>query len=159
MMRQADTSTAFNQFGPSAYSLVEGRMQARRSSYASKTAGGIFMRLGLFAAFVLVLTVTAIPQQVYEPGNGVTMPIVVKEVRPQYTKAALDKKIQGRVLLRAVVLENGHIGNDVEVLTSLDADLDQQAVAALKQWEFKPGTRDGKPVAVRISCELTFTLK
>jgi len=117
------------------------------------------MRLGLLAAFVLVLTVTAMPQQVYEPGNGVTMPIVVKEVRPQYTKAAQDKRIQGRVLLRAVVLENGHIGDDVEVLTSLDADLDQQAVAALKQWEFKPGTRDGKAVAVRISCELTFTLK
>jgi TonB family protein len=47
----------------------------------------------------------------------------------------------------------------VEVLRSLDGDLDQQAVAALKQWEFKPGTHDGKPVAVRISCELTFTLK
>jgi protein TonB len=87
------------------------------------------------------------------------LPIVVKEVRPQYTMTAQAKKIQGTVLLRAVVLENGRVGDDVEVLKSLDAELDQQAVAALKQWEFKPGTRDGKPVAVRISCELTFTLK
>lgn len=117
------------------------------------------MRLALLVVFVAVFGVSATLQQVYEPGNGTTMPIIVKEVKPQYTDAAQDRKIQGSVLLRAVVLENGHIGDSVEVLKSLDADLDQQAVAALKQWEFKPGTRDGKPVAVRISCELTFTLK
>jgi periplasmic protein TonB len=117
------------------------------------------MRLALIVIVAAAFGVSATLQQVYEPGNGVTMPILVKEVKPQYTVAAKDKKIQGSVLLRAVVLENGHIGEDVEVLTSLDADLDQQAVDALKQWEFKPGTRDGKPVAVRISCQLTFTLK
>ena len=117
------------------------------------------MRLALLVVFVTAFGVSATLQQVYEPGNGVKMPIIVKEVKPQYTASARDKRIQGSVLLRAVVLENGHIGDSVEVLKSLDADLDQQAVAALKQWEFKPGTRDGKPVAVRISCELTFTLK
>jgi periplasmic protein TonB len=117
------------------------------------------MRLALLVVLVAAFGVSATLQQVYEPGNVVKMPIIVKEVKPQYTAAARDKKIQGSVLLGAVVLENGHIGEEVEVLKSLDADLDQQAVAALKQWEFKPGTRDGKPVAVRISCELTFTLK
>ena len=110
--------------------------------------------------FVAVFGVSATLQQVYEPGNGTTMPIIVKEVKPhEHGRRRRTGKIQGSVLLRAVVLENGHIGDSVEVLKSLDADLDQQAVAALKQWEFKPGTRDGKPVAVRISCELTFTLK
>jgi len=114
-----------------------------------------------FAPLVLavVLGVMATAQQVYDAGNGVTLPVLVKEVKPQYTARAKDARVQGSVLLRAVVLENGHIGDAVEVLRSLDADLDQQAIAALKQWEFKPGTREGKPVAVRISCELTFTLK
>jgi TonB family protein len=37
--------------------------------------------------------------------------------------------------------------------------LDQQAVDAARQWTFKPGTKDGKPVAVRVHIELTFTLK
>ena len=116
------------------------------------------MKLALIAIVAAVLGASA-TLQVYEPGNGVKMPIIVKEVKPQYTAAARDRKVQGSVLLRAVVLENGHIADNVEVVRSLDADLDQQAVAAFKQWEFKPGTRDGKPVAVRISCELTFTLK
>ena len=37
--------------------------------------------------------------------------------------------------------------------------LDKNAVAATKQWEFKPGTQDGKPVAVRVNVSITFTLK
>jgi len=117
------------------------------------------MRLVLIGVLMAMLGVTATLQQVYEPGNGVTLPTLVKEVKPQYTARARDMKIQGSVLLRAVVLENGHIADAVEVIRSLDPDLDQQAIIALKQWEFKPGTKEGKPVAVRISVELTFTLK
>ena len=116
------------------------------------------MRLAVFVlATVLGATVTA--QQVYDPGNRVTLPVVVKEVRPQYTAAAMAAKIEGKVLLKAVVLDDGRVSDDVEVIESLDPELDQQAVTALKAWEFKPGMRAGEPVAVRIFCELTFTLK
>ena len=37
--------------------------------------------------------------------------------------------------------------------------LDTQAVEAVRQWLFKPGTKEGKPVAVRVALEMTFTLK
>ena len=113
------------------------------------------------AVFVLaaVLGVTAMAQQqVYDPGNGVTLPILVRDVQPSYTPAAMAAKVQGSVLLRAVVLDDGQVG-DVEVIESLDPELDQQAINALKLWEFKPGAKEGKPVAVRIACQLTFTLK
>ena len=113
----------------------------------------------------IVATMTALAAQssapqVYAPGNGVSLPVLVKEVRPQYTQAAKDARIQGTVLLECVVLADGTIG-DVSVSRSLDSELglDQEAVKAAKQWQFKPGTKDGKPVAVRISIELTFTLK
>ena len=50
---------------------------------------------------------------------------------------------------------------DVSVKRSLDPTygLDQQAVKAARQWKFKPGTKDGKAVPVRVSLEMTFTLK
>ena len=98
--------------------------------------------------------------QVYKPGNGVTLPTVVKQVRPVYTQEAKDARIVGTVMLDAVVLADGMVG-DVQVSRSLDQQygLDEQAVKAMKQWQFKPGTKDGKPVAVRIDVEITFTLK
>jgi TonB family protein len=118
---------------------------------------------------LLVLGMAAIPmaagagqtdEQVQKPGNGVTSPVLVREVKPKYTKAAMDAKIQGAVWLEAVVLEDGTVGA-VRVTKSLDTEhgLDVEAVNAMKQWTFKPGTKDGKAVPVQIDVEMTFRLK
>ena len=98
--------------------------------------------------------------QVYEPGNGVTLPQVVKQVRAEYTSEAMQQRIEGTVMLEAVVRDDGKIG-DVKVSESLDSvyGLDEEAVKAFKQWEFKPGEKDAKPVAVRIHVKLTFRLR
>ena len=57
-------------------------------------------------------------------------------------------------------MPDGSVGN-VRVMRSLDAlfGLDEKAIAAAKQWRFKPGMANGKPVAVAITIELTFTLR
>jgi periplasmic protein TonB len=112
----------------------------------------------LFVFFALGWLVSA--QEVFTPGDGVALPTVVKQVRPDYTEAAKAARIEGNVGLQAVVLADGTVG-EVSVKQSLDSvnGLDQQAVDALKQWLFKAGTKDGKPVAVRIAVEMTFTLK
>ena len=96
--------------------------------------------------------------RVYKPGAGVSAPVVVKEVKPQYTSDAKDAKIQGTVVLECVVRVDGTIG-DVTVITSLDAGLDEEAIKAVKQWRFEPGTKDGKPVPVLVTLEMTFTLR
>src|SRR5437899_6988469 len=85
--------------------------------------------------------------QVYEPGNGVSLPQVVKQVKAEYTSEAMRQMIEGTVGLDVVVKADGTVG-DVKVTQSLDAvyGLDEQAIKAMKQWEFKPGQKDGKPV-------------
>jgi protein TonB len=97
---------------------------------------------------------------VYTPGQGVVVPRIVKEVKPNYTAEARAKKIQGVIGLDAVVLKDGTVG-DVNVTKSLDGvyGLDEEAVKALKQWVFEPGQKDGKPVPVRVNVEMTFNLK
>ena len=97
-------------------------------------------------------------RQVYKPGNGVSAPVVVKEVKPQYTAAAKDAKVQGTVLLDCVVDTDGRVG-EVKVVKALHDDLDREAVKAARQWEFKPGTKDGQAVRVQIALEMTFSLK
>ena len=97
---------------------------------------------------------------VYRPGNGVTLPRVLHEERPQYTSDAMRAKVQGTVLLECVVKPDGSVG-DVQVIRSLDPTfgLDQQAVVAARKWRFAPGTRLGEAVPVLITIELTFTLR
>jgi protein TonB len=95
---------------------------------------------------------------VYKPGDGVSAPVLVKEVKPQYTAKAKDAKVQGTVLLECVVETDGRVG-DVKVTKALDEDLDLEAVKAARQWRFEPGKKDGKAVRVRITLEMTFTLR
>jgi TonB family protein len=92
--------------------------------------------------------------------EGVTLPQVVRQVHPQYTSEAMRQMIEGDVVLDVVIQSDGKVG-DVGVKESLDSvyGLDQEAVKAMKQWEFRPGTKDGKPVSVRVDVKMRFTLK
>ena len=119
------------------------------------------MRIFLGACVVMAgVLLGAQEQTVYKPGNGVTLPVVTKQVKAVYTQEAMDAHIEGTVGLEVVVLADGAVG-DVKVARSLDPTygLDQEAVKAMKQWQFKPGTKDGKAVAVQVEVEIRFTLK
>jgi TonB family protein len=96
----------------------------------------------------------------YRPGNGVTPPTLVREVKPNYTADAMRAKIQGVVWLEAVVMTDGSVGQ-VRVTRSLDPTfgLDQEAEKTVKKWVFRPGTRLGQPVPVLIEIEMSFTLR
>jgi TonB family protein len=102
------------------------------------------------------------PGRVYDPGRdaGITLPEVVHEVKPVYTPAAMQQKIQGSVHVDVVVLASGEVGR-VWVTRSLDAEygLDQEAMRAAGQWRFTPGRKDGTPVPVVVTIEMTFTLR
>jgi len=97
---------------------------------------------------------------VFRPGNGVTTPRLLREVKPRYTSEAMRAKIQGTVWVEAVVLPDGTVG-DAEVVRSLDRNfgLDEEALKAARQWRFAPGTRYGDPVAVLVTIELFFALR
>ena len=93
------------------------------------------------------------------PGSGVTAPIPTFVPKPQYTADAMRARIQGSVWVECVVQTNG-ICSDTKVVRSLDQmfGLDQEAMRAARQFRFRPGTRQGEPVAVLVTIELSFTL-
>jgi periplasmic protein TonB len=99
---------------------------------------------------------------VFDQGPGVTAPVLIAEVKPSYTIAAMRAKLQGAVLLEAVVLADGTIDpRSIRIVRSLDrvSGLDAEAVRAVKQWRFRPGSHQGRAAAVRVVVELTFTLR
>jgi TonB family protein len=96
----------------------------------------------------------------YRPGSGITTPRVLREVKPAYTAEAMRAKVQGTVWVECIVMPDGNVG-DAKVTRSLDSvfGLDQEALKAARQWRFVPGMRQGEPVPVIITIELTFTLR
>ena len=93
------------------------------------------------------------------PGNGVSAPRLIREVKPGYTSEAMRTRIQGTVRVQAIVSAGWSI-SAARVIRSLDErfGLDQEALKAVNQWRFLPGTLAGRAVPVVVEIELTFTL-
>jgi protein TonB len=94
---------------------------------------------------------------VFRVGGGVTAPVLVYKKEPEYSEEARKAKYQGTVTLYVEVAPNGKAQN-IKVLHSLGLGLDEKAIEAVKQWTFKPGLKDGKPVTVAASIEVNFRL-
>jgi len=91
---------------------------------------------------------------------GVRIPKVVREQRPNYTREALQAQLQGGVSLEVLIDRDGKVAN-VRVLRSLDRrfGLDDEAVSAAYRWRFTPAMKDGQPVRMVVSLDMSFTLK
>lgn len=75
-----------------------------------------------------------------------------------YPPEAIRNKIDGRVILQFVIKKDGSIDN-IEVVQSLSPECDQAAIEAVKKLKlFKPGLKDAKPVNVKYTLPVKFTL-
>jgi TonB family protein len=85
-------------------------------------------------------------------------PVVVERVEPAYPEDYRRARISGIVILEVAISETGAVEN-IGVLKSVGSGLDMSAVAAVRQWKFKPATRNGKPVPVLFNLTINFKLK
>jgi protein TonB len=86
-------------------------------------------------------------------------PRVLKKVEPEYPRLARMAGVEGLVVLSVLVDEQGRL-EDVQVIKSLgNTGCDEAAVKAVRQWVFAPATRQGKPVAARVTLPVLFNLK
>ena len=90
--------------------------------------------------------------------GGLTDPVILDDPLPHYTDDAIRAKIQGVVLLQAVVRRNGRV-TDVRVIRGLGYGLDAEAIrCVMNDWKFRPGTANGRAVDVLATIEITFNL-
>ena len=120
------------------------------------------MKSFALAAVVTVATgmgAAAQQPQIYKAGDkGVTNPVIVSEKKPSYTAEAMRAKISGSVEMTAVI-DTGGKPTGISVVRSLDPGLDKNAIEALSAWRFKPATKEGKPVPMLVTIEMSFTLR
>jgi TonB family protein len=88
-------------------------------------------------------------------GTNVRPPTVINRVEPKYTDQAREAHLSGTVVLEAIVRADGSV-DVLRVVRSLGMGLDESAIDALKQWKFRPGMRDDKPVDVALNIEVNF---
>ena len=82
-------------------------------------------------------------------------PVALSKPAPTYTDQARDKGVAGEVRLRCIIDENG-VPTTITVAKTLEASLDKSAIEAVSKWRFKPGMKDGKPVAVQVLIDVSF---
>lgn len=93
----------------------------------------------------------------FKPGSGITPPVPLHRPEPPYTGEARRARLQGAVVMWLVIDKDGKV-EDILLLKPLGLGLDEQAVSTVSTWRFKPATKDGVPVAVRVTVQVTFRL-
>jgi TonB family protein len=93
----------------------------------------------------------------YRAGGEISAPSPIYKVEPEYSQEARDARLQGTVVLRAVIDADGRPG-EIRVLRPLGMGLDEKAIEAVSQWRFRPGVKDGQPVPVQANIEINFRL-
>jgi TonB family protein len=94
------------------------------------------------------------------PGAHITSsdlagPVAAKKVDPKYPQTLIDDRVEGEVVLYAVIRKDGSV-DSVQMVRSLDDQLDANAMDALKQWKFRPATKQGEPIEVEAIVHIPF---
>ncbi len=96
------------------------------------------------------------PARGTDPGSFEALPEATLKVAPVYPATALEAKVDGTVIVLALVCVDGTVG-DVRIATSIPM-LDGAATAAVRRWRFKPATLNGRPIAMWVKVPVSFRL-
>ena len=90
-------------------------------------------------------------------GKGIVAPVPIRKPEPEYSDSARRARINGGVLVYAVIGVDG-VPRQLRVVRGIGFGLDEKALEAVSRWFFKPGTKDGRAVPVAATIEVNFRL-
>ncbi len=82
-------------------------------------------------------------------------PVPVKKVDPKYPPTLVSERVEGEVVLYAVIRKDGSVG-EIQLVRGVDDQLDVNAKEALEQWRFRPGAKAGEPVELEAIVHIPF---
>lgn len=93
-----------------------------------------------------------------EVGGNLKPPMKLKDVRPRYRQAWIDNNVEGDVLLHVLIGADGRVRN-VEVVSPGNAELEEEAVGAVSQWEFSPTWLNCEAIEVQMFVTASFKIE
>ena len=97
------------------------------------------------------------PRAPVRVGGQIQAPALVRRVEPIYPDIAVSARIRGVVILEALVNKEGRVV-DLKVLRGANRFLDEAAITAVKQWQYRPLVLNGLPESFVLTVVLTFEL-
>jgi TonB family protein len=85
-------------------------------------------------------------------------PVPLKKVDPKYPPSLISERVEGEVILYAVIRRDGTV-DDIQLVKGIDERLDANASSALAQWKFGPATKQGEPVELEAIVHIPFRLR
>jgi protein TonB len=95
--------------------------------------------------------------QLLRPGGDVHAPVLVRRVEPIYPEAARKARLEGDVVLEAIITSTGEI-EEVRIVKSEGPFLDASARDAVERWKYRPATLNGRAVRVLLTVTIRFRL-
>ena len=111
---------------------------------------------GIISSTPVAVPKMATPSRI-RVSQGVTAGMKIHDVSPQYPQMAKIARVQGPVVLAAVIGKDGAIQN-LRVVSTVSPLLNQSALDAVKQWRYRPYILNGEPVEVDTTITVNFTL-
>ena len=88
---------------------------------------------------------------------GLAGPVPLKKVDPKYPPSLVSERVEGEVILYAVIRRDGSV-DSIQMVKGIDEQLDANAESALAQWKFGPATKQGEPVELEAIVHIPFRL-
>jgi TonB family protein len=89
--------------------------------------------------------------------SNVSSPVPVRKVDPKYSEFMRQERIEGEVILYAVIRPDGTV-DSIQLVRGIDEKLDANAMSAFSQWKFEPATKEGQPVALEAIVHIPFRI-
>jgi len=130
------------------------KLEYRAGQYADKSFSGDAVN-NIGAHFTVAEAADGVDQTNF--ASTVRPPAVIFKQDPEYSEQARKARYSGAVGLLVDVSPSGQV-TGVTVIRSLGMGLDEKAVEAITHWKFRPGSKDGKPVATQLQVNMNFRL-
>jgi TonB family protein len=87
--------------------------------------------------------------------SGLAAPVITRKVDPKYPPTLAADRVEGEIVLYAVIRRDGSV-DSIQVVRSLDEQLDANATSALSQWKFRPATKNDTPIELEAIVHIPF---
>jgi TonB family protein len=89
--------------------------------------------------------------------TDLSSPVPLRKVDPKYPPTLVAERVEGEVVLYAVIGKDGSVG-EIQVVRGVEDLLDENSKSALAQWKFRPATKAGEPVEVEVIAHIPFRI-